>query len=69
MHNPLLADKISIGLSLTLKSTADLGIHPDAKEAILFALLANECMAGGNVNFGNKKSIPNVTMGKISLPH
>ena len=69
MHNPLLAYKISIGLALTLKSTADLGIHPDAKEAVLFALLANECMAGGNVNFGNKKSIPNVTMGKISLPH
>ena len=69
MHNPLLADKISKGLALTLKTTADLGIHPDAKEAVLFALLANECMAGGNSNFGNKNSIPNITMGKISLPH
>ena len=68
MHNPLLAAKISTGLDLTLKTTADLGIHPDAKEAVLFALLANECIAGGNMNFGNKKSIPNVTMGKISLP-
>ena len=69
MHNPLLADKISKGLALTLKTTADLGIHPDAKEAVLFALLANECMAGGNSNFGDKNSIPNITMGKISLPH
>lgn len=69
MHNPLLADKISRGLALNLKSTADLGIHPDAKEAVLFALLANECLAGGHVDFGNKKSIPNVTMGKISLPY
>lgn len=68
MHNPLLAQKISEGLGFPLKNTADLGIDPDAKEAILFALLANECVAGGATDFGNRPGIPSVTMGKISLP-
>jgi len=68
MHNPLLVEKISHGLGFPLKNTTALGIDPDAKEAILFALLANECVAGGTTNYGNRPGIPSVTMGKISLP-
>jgi anhydro-N-acetylmuramic acid kinase len=68
MHNPLLVQRISEGLGMVLKNTADLGINPDAKEAVLFALLANECVAGGETDFGGRSGIPNVVMGKISLP-
>ncbi len=68
MHNLLLAEKLGRGLGLHLRNTAELGIDPDAKEAVLFALLANECVAGGNTDFGNRPGIPNITMGKISLP-
>lgn len=68
MHNPLLVQKISEGLGFDLHNTAELGIDPDAKEAVLFALLANECVAGGTTDFGNRQGIPSVTMGKISLP-
>ncbi len=40
-----------------------------AKEAVLFAILANECIAGGTTRFSNElKGIPSVTMGKISFP-
>ncbi len=45
--------------SFSFYTTAQLGINPDAKEAVLFAILANECVAG---------SAPGVTMGKISFP-
>lgn len=68
MHNPLLVQQISKGLGFSLNDTADLGIDPDAKEAVLFALLANECVAGGQTDFGHRRGIPGVTMGKISLP-
>jgi len=68
MHNPLLVQKISEGLGFPLNNTAELGVDPDAKEAVLFALLANECLAGGTTDYGNRPGIPSVTMGKISLP-
>jgi anhydro-N-acetylmuramic acid kinase len=69
MHNPLLARWIQELLNLkTFRTTAELGVPGDAKEAILFAILANESLAGGNINFGNRAKIPSVTMGKISFP-
>ncbi|MCW3086955.1 MAG: hypothetical protein JWQ78_341, partial [Sediminibacterium sp.] len=37
--------------------------------ALLFAVLANECVAGGNTPVGDGTTdIPSVTMGKISFP-
>jgi len=45
-----------------------LGISGDAKEAILFATLANETLAGGTTSFGQRPEVPSVTMGKISFP-
>lgn len=70
MHNPLLMEHIQDQLpGITFHSTEDLAVNPDAKEAVLFALLANECVAGGQLKFGDgRKGIPNVSMGKISFP-
>jgi anhydro-N-acetylmuramic acid kinase len=50
-------------------TTEALGILPDAKEAILFALLANEAVAGQPVSLGaGRQRVPAVSMGKISFP-
>lgn len=70
MHNPLLMQHIKQLLPNTfIHLTSDLGINPDAKEAVLFAILANECVAGGTVEFSKEvKGIPSTTMGKISFP-
>lgn len=69
MHNPLLVKKISTYLNCELKTTADLNLNPDAKEAILFALLANECVAGDKPAYKNRPEMPAVAMGKISFPN
>jgi anhydro-N-acetylmuramic acid kinase len=68
MHNPLLVYKLSEKLNRTLKDTRALEVDPDAKEAVLFALLANECITGGRLDFGSRPGLPSVCMGKISLP-
>ena len=69
IHNPLLMSQIQQALpDVSIKTTADLGINPDAKEAVLFAVLANECLVGGKQKFSNaREGIPGVTMGKISF--
>jgi len=71
IHNPLLIQNIKKQLPhANFLTTAELGIHPDAKEAVLFATLANECICGGNVQYGSgRNGIPSVSMGKISFPH
>lgn len=69
MHNPLLMDFLKELVPCHFKNTNDLGITGDAKEAVLFAVLANETVAGGKTNFGIIKGIPSVTMGKISFPN
>jgi anhydro-N-acetylmuramic acid kinase len=52
-----------------VKSTSEKKIHPDAKEAILFALLANEAVAGSLEDYPlDVNGFPKVTMGKISFP-
>lgn len=68
MHNPLLIKKIGDRLNCELKTTDELGVDPDAKEAILFALLANECIAGEKPAYQNRPEMPAVAMGKISFP-
>ena len=35
--------------------TNDLGISGDAKEAVLFAILANETVSGGESDFGSRR--------------
>lgn len=70
MHNPLLMQHIKTQLpGSTFYTTADLDIDPDAKEAVLFALLANECVSGDVSTFGKgTEGMPAVSMGKISFP-
>lgn len=68
-HNPLMSRWISEMLpNSRFATTSDLGIDGDAKEAVLFAVLANEALAGGTVSFGNRSKVPSVSMGKISFP-
>ena len=68
MHNPVLAGIIEEQLGKKLKFTSDLGIAPDAKEAVLFALLGNEAIAGGKTDFGKHPGVPSISMGKVSFP-
>ncbi len=68
-HNPLLMNSLKTLLPHCIfKSSNDLGINGDAKEAVLFATLANEALCGGRTDFGNRASIPSVSMGKICFP-
>jgi anhydro-N-acetylmuramic acid kinase len=58
-HNATLLAALSRHLpAARLLSIAEAGISPDAKEAVLFAVLANETVAGN----------PAISFGKISLP-
>ncbi len=68
-HNPLLVSSMQklLGLKI-LHKTEELGIPGDAKEAILFAVLANETLTGKVINFGSRAKIPSVHLGKISFP-
>ena len=67
MHNPLIMSYMQENLpGMKVQSTAERNINPDAKEAILFAILANECIAGEEETFADYN--PAVSMGKISFP-
>lgn len=69
MHNPLLIKQLKAALThAVFNSTAQLEINPDAKEAVLFAVLANETLVGKKTNFGSRQGVPSVFMGKICLP-
>ena len=68
VHNPLLMEHLNELVACQFKNTNDLGISADAKEAILFAVLANETITGSPTYFGTKQGIPSVRMGKISFP-
>jgi anhydro-N-acetylmuramic acid kinase len=69
MHNPILMGHLkSLLPNATLYSSEVLGINPDAKEAILFALLANEAVAGTPLFAGGQATEIPITMGKISFP-
>ncbi|MBW7466915.1 anhydro-N-acetylmuramic acid kinase [Pontibacter aydingkolensis] len=70
MYNPLLIRNIKeLTNNVTIRDTAELGVSPDAKEAVLFATLANESLVGELIDFGpGQTRVPSVHMGKISLP-
>jgi anhydro-N-acetylmuramic acid kinase len=69
MHNPVLMGHLTNLLpDATLYSSDVIGINPDAKEAILFALLANEAVAGTPLFAGGHATKIPITMGKISFP-
>ena len=69
-QNPLLMQRISELLpEVKVGFSSEIGIPADAKEAVLFALLANETMMdAGASKVRRLGDSPWVTMGKISLP-
>ncbi len=68
-HNPLMVEDIKMLLpNLEFHEMGELGISGDAKEAVLFAVLANESLVGGKLDFGRRSKVPTVSMGKISFP-
>ena len=69
-QNPLLMQRISALLpEIQVRNSSEIGIPTDAKEAVLFALLANETMMdAGATKVRRLGDSPWVTMGKISLP-
>jgi anhydro-N-acetylmuramic acid kinase len=69
VHNPLIMSNLRELLpNFDFQKTDNLGIAGDAKEAVLFATLANEAIAGGQTDFGSRQGVPSVSMGKISFP-
>lgn len=65
-RNPYVMEHLQKSLpGITISNTNDLGIDPDAKEAILFALLGNEALCGEPIAIGTN---PAVLMGKFSFP-
>ena len=69
-HNPALMQALARHLPGTrFARTDELGVPGDAKEAILFAVLANEAVAGTPVAIGaGRQRVPAVGMGKVSFP-
>jgi anhydro-N-acetylmuramic acid kinase len=63
MHNPAITSAIKELLpEVELNSFASIGFDPDAKEAVLFAVLANEFLAGDGFDYEGKR----VVFGKVS---
>ncbi len=66
LHNRFIMEQLQAGLpEFKFSDLAVLGINANAKEAVLFALLANETLVGSGHQLGDA---PAVTMGKISFP-
>lgn len=65
-HNSYVLGKLAAYLpQATIGNSSEININPDAKEAILFALLGNEALVGEPLHIGSN---PAVLMGKISFP-
>lgn len=65
-HNRCLVERIEANLAgIQAESSARLGMEPDAKEALLFAVLANETVAGDGWLAADERPL---TLGKISFP-
>lgn len=69
IHNPLLVQWIQELIpSSAIKNFDEIGFDPDAKEAVLFAVLANEMLSGeGFLMDPNVPNSPKVNFGKISF--
>lgn len=67
-RNPTLMRFLSQALPMTVQTNEELGLDSDAKEAVAFAILANECLHGieNNVPAATGARHP-VIMGKVSL--
>jgi anhydro-N-acetylmuramic acid kinase len=69
LKNKLLMEYLINHFDEKIIDSNHVGLNPDAKEAILFALLANETIAGnGEIFEKGSGNLPKVNMGKISAP-
>lgn len=72
VHNPLLMSRLSEHLPThQIHNFNQLGVDPDAKEAVLFAVLANEMLAGEGflmTRRTDEEQSVSVNFGKISFP-
>ena len=69
IHNVQLMEHLKTLLPrISIESSDAIGIQPDAKEAILFALLANETVTGTPMLAGGNATKIATSMGKISFP-
>lgn len=70
IYNSLLMEQLKLQLNnCSFQTTEMLGIDPNAKEAVLFAVLANESICGNPSEYGSgSKGMPSISMGKISFP-
>ncbi len=67
IHNPLIVERLKYHLPHhDFVNIEKYGITADAKEAVLFALLANETLSGRPTFIAD--GVPNICMGKISFP-
>jgi len=65
-HNPVIKQGLRDQLAFTqVYPFEQLGMNPDAKEAIIFAVLGNETLRGNGIRFSNDR---HVSLGKISFP-
>lgn len=65
-RNPFIINYLKKAMpKVLIENTQSLGINPDAKEAILFALLGNEALCGEPIKIGNN---PCTLMGKFCFP-
>ncbi len=69
VHNPVLVEWIQERLpKAEVNSFNKIGFDPDAKEAVLFAVLANEMLSGEGFEMDLKSGGQKTNFGKISLP-
>jgi len=69
IRNPLMMQQIQEMLcECNFVNIESIGMNPDAKEAILFAILANETVCGNSDSEKAITGISKVSMGKISFP-
>ena len=67
-RNPTLMREIRRELSIPVLLNEELGLNSDAKEAVAFAILANECVRGQANNLPSVTGAAHpVVMGKITL--
>lgn len=68
MYNRRLVKWISEFLHTSVSSFEEIGFNPDAKEAVVFAVLANEMLSGEGFYMGAGDHSKKINFGKISFP-
>ncbi len=68
MYNRQLTEWTSELLNTPVTSFEEIGFNPDAKEAVIFAVLTNETLSGGGFYLGGDDRNTKVNFGKISFP-